>query len=210
MHKRRLKTGLLLLYFLVLIVSCIQPLYPREMYLQHSVTLLVAIFLVYVTIKNSLSNSSFIFIVLFMIFHMIGARWIYSNTPYDQWINSLTGFSIDSFFGFQRNQYDRMIHFLFGFLIVIPLSEINIRWFSFPPKKALFVALLLILSMSSIYEIFEWVISIVLSPYDAEAYNGQQGDFWDSQKDMALAMAGALVMSGIFYLKGWISGIYRK
>jgi len=44
------------------------------------------------------------------------------------------------------------------------------------------------------YEVFEWVLSLALSPEQADAYNGQQGDFWDAQKDMALAMLGAIVM----------------
>jgi putative membrane protein len=44
------------------------------------------------------------------------------------------------------------------------------------------------------YEVFEWMLSIVLSPEDAESYNGQQGDYWDAQKDMALAFVGSLCM----------------
>jgi putative membrane protein len=45
-----------------------------------------------------------------------------------------------------------------------------------------------------VYEVFEWGISVFLSPQDVEAYNGQQGDYWDAQKDMALALLGAILM----------------
>jgi putative membrane protein len=45
-----------------------------------------------------------------------------------------------------------------------------------------------------LYEVFEWLLSVFLSPDQAEAYNGQQGDMWDPQKDMALAMLGAILM----------------
>jgi putative membrane protein len=195
MSQFQIKIGSLILYFLILIITCIHPIYPDEMFLQHSVTVLVALFLIYSTIRNNLSTKSFVLIVLFMLFHIIGARWIYSFTPYDQWIKSITGFSINEYFGFHRNQYDRLIHFLFGFLILIPVREIYSRQYGFPEKFLNHVSVLLIMSMSMIYEIFEWTISISLSPEDAEAYNGQQGDFWDAQKDMALALLGALLMT---------------
>jgi putative membrane protein len=194
MYQRRFKAGILILFFLILVVSCINPIYPREMYLQHSATIVVAAFLIYSAFKNNLSNKSFVLIAVFMVFHIIGARWIYSYTPYDQWIKSITGISINSWFGFERNQYDRLIHFLFGFLILIPLQELFQRMPGLTWKTSLLMALLTILSLSTLYEVFEWMLSIVLSPEDAELYNGQQGDFWDAQKDMALAFVGSLCM----------------
>jgi len=194
MHQRGIKTGLLILYFLILVVSCIAPIYPREMYLQHTATLVVAAFLIYSTFKNNLSDKSFALIAIFMVFHIIGARWIYSYTPYDQWIRTLTDFSINSYFGFKRNQYDRLIHFLFGFLILIPLQELFQRRPDIKRETSFYLAFLSIQSLSMLYEVFEWALSIVLSPDAAEAYNGQQGDFWDAQKDMALALLGTLSM----------------
>lgn len=194
MKQGRIKIGSLIIYFLILILSCIHPIYPNEMYLQHSVTILVAGFLIYSTIKNNLSNRSFLLIAGFMIFHIIGARWIYSYTPYDQWIKSLTGFSVNAWFGFHRNQYDRLIHFLFGFMILIPLREIFLKGYKCSGRIATLLAFLSNLSLSMVYEVFEWSISIFLSPEDTEAYNGQQGDYWDAQKDMALALLGALLM----------------
>jgi len=204
MHQRSIKIGSLVLYFLILIISTIQPVYPDEMYMQHSVTLLVAAFLIYTTIKNNLSDKAFLLIAGFMVFHMIGARWIYTFTPYDQWIKSLTGFSINSYFGFQRNQYDRLIHFLFGFMIFLPIQEIYSKWAKAPVKVLTLLAFLSILSLSMIYEVFEWSISIFLSPEDVEAYNGQQGDYWDAQKDMALAFLGAMLMILMLRIKGRI------
>jgi putative membrane protein len=194
MNQRRFKAGILILFFLILVVSCINPIYPHEMYLQHSATLVAAVFLIYSTFKNNLSNKSFVLISVFMVFHIIGARWIYSYTPYDQWIKAITGISINSCFGFERNQYDRLIHFLFGFLILIPLQELMQRKTGLTWKTSLLMAFLIILSLSMFYEVFEWMLSIVLSPEDAESYNGQQGDYWDAQKDMALAFVGSLCM----------------
>lgn len=194
MQNRRIKAILLLLYFLALIISCIHPIYPREMYLQHSATLLVGGFLIYFTLTNNLSNRSFLLIFSFMILHIIGARWIYSYTPYDNWMKTLTGFSINECFGWERNQYDRFLHLMFGFLLIIPVSEIYSRWFSVPGKHSYHIAFLFLLAGSLVYEVFEWIITLVLSPEQADSYNGQQGDFWDAQKDMALAMLGAVIM----------------
>jgi len=194
MHQQRFKIFTLFVFFIILIVSCINPVYPREMYMQHSATVVVAFFLIYAIKKNILSNRSFLMIVIFMIFHIIGARWIYSYTPYDQWIKSLTSFSLNSYFGFERNHYDRLIHFLFGFLILIPIRELFLKKPGMMLKTSNQIAFLSILSLSMLYEIFEWMLSIVLSPGAAEAYNGQQGDYWDAQKDMALALIGALCM----------------
>jgi putative membrane protein len=70
-----------------------------------------------------------------------------------------------------------------------------------PRKISILLAFLTILSMSMLYEVFEWSISIFMSPEDVEAYNGQQGDYWDAQKDMALAFSGALIMFLILLAK---------
>ncbi len=193
MHRKKFKSTVLFVFSLLFILSCIDPIYPREMYLQHLATLLAGIFLVTVAWKNALSDRSFLLIVLFMVFHIIGARWIYSYVPYNDWIKFLTGINIDDTFHFSRNHYDRLVHFLFGLLMIIPFAEIFHRWFTCPKKLSFFVAWIMILAMGSIYEVFEWSLSVVLSPEDAEAYNGQQGDFWDSQKDVALAMLGGLI-----------------
>jgi putative membrane protein len=55
------------------------------------------------------------------------------------------------------------------------------------------IAIGMIVASGTIYELLEWFIALALSPDAAEAYNGQQGDMWDAQKDMALALGGALV-----------------
>jgi len=162
--------------------------------MQHSATVVMIGFLFYVYMKNSLSNLSYVCVALVVLLHIIGARWIYSYTPYDQWFQSLFGFSLNDYLHPRRNGYDRFVHFMYGFLLVIPLKEIYKNWFKVPGKLTAHVAWLLILTTSLLYEVFEWILSIVLSPEQAEAYNGQQGDMWDPQKDMALAMLGAIIM----------------
>lgn len=201
MEKRWLKTGLLFLYVSTLIVFCLHPNYPQQMLLQHSATFFAGVFLIYVTIKNNISNTAFFCLFLFMIFHIVGAKWIYSYTPYNEWIKSLSGFSIDEYFGFQRNHYDRFVHFMYGFLLIIPISEIYGRWYKVSEKITLHLAFMFVLATSLIYELFEWSLTLLLTSEQADGYNGQQGDFWDAQKDMALATLGAIIMIVIQKIK---------
>ena len=201
MDSKQVKLILLILLVLVLIISCIHPIYPHEMYLQHSATVIMIGFLYFVYLKNNLSNLSFFLIAMLTLLHIIGARWIYSYTPYDSWIQSLSGFSLNRLFHLERNGYDRFVHFMYGFLLVIPLCEIYKNWFGIPARLTRHVALLFVLATGMIYEVFEWLLTVFLSPEQADAYNGQQGDMWDAQKDMALAMIGAILMILILKIK---------
>lgn len=72
------------------IFSCINPVYPKEQLLQHTGTFILMILLVIDLIKNKLSLVSFICVSMFVLFHIIGARYIYSYVPYDKWISALT------------------------------------------------------------------------------------------------------------------------
>jgi len=201
MYSKKPKLLLLLFLVLALVVSCIHPVYPHEMYLQHSATVVMIGFLLFIYLKNNLSNLSFFLIVLLTTLHIIGARWIYSYTPYDNWIQSIFGFSLNKLCHFKRNDYDRFVHLMYGFILVIPLCEICKNWYKVPAKLTRPIALLFVMATSMLYEVFEWGLSVFLSPDQADAYNGQQGDMWDAQKDMALAMLGAILMILILKLK---------
>ena len=204
--KRIYKTSALACFLIVFFISCLNPVYPAEMFLQHSVTIVMVILLSVVTVRNSLSDKSFTLVVVFLLLHLVGARWIYSYVPYDEWIETITGISLKELTGSDRNHYDRFVHLMFGMMIFPPLKEIYISWVKAPARLAGLLAFLTILGFSLVYEVFEWGLTLVLSPEDAEDYNGQQGDMWDAQKDMALALTGALltILTGVIK-KGRIS-----
>jgi putative membrane protein len=105
----------------------------------------------------------------------------------------LFNFDCNSFFGFERNHYDRLVHFSFGVLLLASSRDLIMRLSKFNTKQALLVALLSIQAFSMLYELFEWGIAISLSEGAADSYNGQQGDMWDAHKDMALAMIGSVL-----------------
>ena len=192
---------LLLLLTVAMVLSCIGAPYPREMYLQHSPTVFLLFFLPWITRRYPISRAGFTCLVVFMLFHTLGARYIYSYVPYEQWGERLIGVSLRETFGFRRNHYDRVVHFLFGLLWTLPVWEVLMRYFRVTPRLALYFAVEFVMAASMLYEVFEWGLTMVLSPDDANAYNGQQGDMWDAQKDMALAMVGAVMAAGLMRLK---------
>ena len=174
-------------------VTLIRPEYPNEQWLQHAPTVLLVPVLVVLARRRTLTTTSVFCIVAFWWLHIIGARYIYSNVPYDQWAQSLLGTTVSETFGWSRNHYDRLVHFCFGLLWMPPAVEIARVYGRLPRFWAISAAIGGVAAISAVYEIFEWLLAVVLSPETADAYNGQQGDMWDAQKDMALAMIGGLV-----------------
>ncbi|MES1245028.1 MAG: DUF2238 domain-containing protein [Acidobacteriota bacterium] len=189
----------------LLVLGCIGAPYPEQMYLQHIPTVVALVALAASSRWYPLSNAAFTCLILFLLLHILGARYIYSYVPYDEWLRALVGTDLISIFYFQRNHYDRLVHFAFGLLWVLPVREVCVRYFKVPRRFAFYVAFEFVLSASALYELFEWGLTMVLSPNDADAYNGQQGDMWDAHKDMALAVLGSVVALGFLYLRRYDS-----
>ena len=193
------KTTWLLLCALLL-VSTIHAPYPNQMVLQHIPTVLILLLGPFLAKRFPLTNTAFLCLAAFLFLHIVAARHIYSYVPYDEWIQTLFGFSIDGYFGFRRNHFDRLVHFAFGLLFTRPVWEICLRYFEVPRRFSYYVAFEFVLAFSMLYEIFEWGLSLALAGHEADAYNGQQGDIWDAQKDMSLALLGSLVCLLILYV----------
>ncbi|MEM9589177.1 MAG: DUF2238 domain-containing protein [Planctomycetota bacterium] len=174
-------------------LSFIQAPYPQELVLQHVPSVLAVFGLIWVITHCRISSRSLTCLIAFLFLHVLGARWIYSFVPYDDWTRSLVGISLSEQLGWQRNHYDRLVHFASGLLGVPPASELLQRAASMRPRGAAIMAVSVVLSVGAIYEILEWQIAVTLSPAQAEAYNGQQGDVWDPQKDLALAWLGGMI-----------------
>ena len=99
------------------------------------------------------------------------------------------------------------MHFFFGLLWVRPVQEICVRRFGVPRRFAWYTAFEFVLAFSMLYELFEWGLALALSPESADAYNGQQGDMWDAQKDMSLALLGAGLALVVRALIGATAGL---
>jgi putative membrane protein len=188
--KKAALTGVLAVFLL----TWIKPLWPLEQALHSSLTVIGLLALWWVDRRWPLGNAAFAAICGFTALHCIGARWLYSNIPYDQWALALTGWSPDAAFGWERNHFDRLIHFLYGLCFTPALTQLARHgWPALRTGQAFTLAVMMIMCSSLAYEWLEWGIALALSPEAAEAYNGQQGDIWDAHADMLLATIGSLL-----------------
>ncbi len=195
------KTLTVLALTIIAVVTCIHPLFPKELVLQHLGTTILMLPLVCDIKKNTFSKTSFMGLALFTLLHLIGARYIYSYVPYDEVIYKLCGFSINECIGATRNHYDRFVHFSYGLLVLPLFCQTVKRWIPCRQGTAIIIAWCMIQTGSLVYEVFEWALAIVMAPESAENYNGQQGDVWDAQKDMALALLGSTLTGIILKVK---------
>ena len=124
----------------------------------------------------------YVLILAHCIILMIGGHYTYAEVPL-----------FDGLFGSERNNYDKLGHFFQGFVpaliareVLIRKKVVNGRWW-----RRLFV-ICIALSLSAFYELIEWWVA-VMSGEGAEAFLGTQGYIWDTQSDMALALAGAII-----------------
>ena len=178
----------------VFAASWIAPLWPVEQALHSSLTVVGLLWLWRHDHRWPMRDTHFIAICAFMVAHCIAARWLYSNIPYDAWLQSLIGWSPNDALGLKRNHADRVIHLLFGLCFAPAAREYFLqRWPALTPRHAFVLAVAAIMCVSLLYEWLEWAIALTLDPEAAEAYNGQQGDMWDAHMDMFLATAGALL-----------------
>ncbi|MGY8988490.1 MAG: DUF2238 domain-containing protein [Flavobacteriales bacterium] len=197
---KKFKTILAFTYVIYAIIMMYISRFGFEMYLNNLGTFFLLALMILDIRKDVLSKLGFWGLWMFSVLHSVGACWLYSYVPYNDWMIFLFDFDLHSFFGFTRNHYDRLVHFSFGLLLLPATKDLITKKFNFNPIQALFVAFLGIQVFSMIYELFEWGIALSLSEGMAESYNGQQGDVWDAHKDMALAMLGS-VLSFIFLKK---------
>ena len=116
---------------------------------------------------------------------MVGGHYTYARVPLGFWVRDL--------FGLARNDYDRLGHFVQGFVPAILIREILLRTSPLRPGRWLFVIVTaLCLAFSACYEFFEWGAAVA-GGNAADAFLGTQGDVWDTQWDMFCALIGAIV-----------------
>lgn len=123
-------------------------------------------------------------IALHMVILMIGGHYTYAEVPVGNWIRDQ--------FELSRNHYDRLGHFAQGFVPAMIAREILLRLNVLRRGRWLFVVVVSIcLAVSALYELLEWTVS-ALTGSAGDAFLGTQGDVFDTQKDMAMALVGAV------------------
>ena len=194
---------LLTIFLAVFVLCAIDPVDRTTWLLENVLMFLLIIGLVASHKRFRLSRASYFCIFLFLCFHEIGSHYTYSLVPYNEWSEVLFGSSVNSWFGWERNHYDRFLHFAYGLLFAYPIREVFIRIVRVKGFWGYFLPLDLTLSTSAIYELIEWAAAIVFGGELGAAYLGTQGDVWDAHKDMALAGLGALVAMCIVAFINW-------
>jgi putative membrane protein len=123
-------------------------------------------------------------IAVHMIILMVGGHYTYAEVPIGNWIRDQ--------FQLSRNHYDRLGHFAQGFVPAMIAREVLLRLNVLKRGAWLFVLVVSVcLAFSALYELFEWTVS-ALTGSAGDAFLGTQGDVFDTQKDMAMALVGAV------------------
>lgn len=194
---RRHFTILSILFVALAIPLAIHPLNRMDWLLENVLVLVAAIVFWVIRKRFVFSRLSYTLIFIFLCLHEIGSHYTYAKVPYDEWFRALTGRTFNELIGWERNNYDRVLHFLYGFLFAYPIREIFLRVANVRGFWGYFLPLDLTMSSSMLYELIEWLAVGVFGGELGMAYLGTQGDIWDAHKDMALASLGALLAMSI-------------
>jgi putative membrane protein len=146
-------------------------------------------FLIFSYRRYQFSDLSYLLICVYLCLHVYGSKYTYADNPLGYWLKDT--------FHMERNHYDRIVHFSFGFLLAYPMREMFLRWLKFPVWVAWVLPIEITLSISGFYELIEWAVADVFFPAQGVAYLGTQGDIWDAQKDIFLATLGAVLATSI-------------
>jgi putative membrane protein len=157
--------------------------------LENFLTILFVTFLAVTYRRYQFSDLSYLLICIYLCLHVYGAKYTYAENPLGYWLQDT--------FHLERNHYDRIVHFSFGFLLAYPMREVCLNWLKFPVWVSWALPIEITLSISGLYELVEWAVADLFFPAQGGAYLGTQGDIWDAQKDMALATLGAILATTI-------------
>lgn len=175
---------LLGVYALVWVITAIQPDDWPTWALENLLVVLFIGILAVTYRRFVFSNASYLLITVFLVFHAVGAHTGYAHSPAGNWLKAA--------FGLARNPYDRVVHCAFGLLLAYPVRELMIRTGGVRAGAASWLAICLILAVSTFFEVIEAIVSERISPGAGPAWLGAQGDEWDAQFDMAVALLGAM------------------
>jgi putative membrane protein len=170
--------------------------------LENVLTFLFVGFLVFSFKKFQFSDLSYLLICVYLCLHVYGSKYTYAENPLGYWLQQA--------FNSNRNHYDRIVHFSFGFLLAYPMREVFLKWLQYPKMVAWILPIEITLSISAFYELIEWAVADVFFKAQGDAYLGTQGDIWDAQKDIFLAFSGAILATTIVSLIKKAFGITEK
>ena len=191
--RRRLLAAYCIVFGLLAIWAAIEPFDRRDWALENLLVVFAFVVLVGTYRLLPLSRVSYTLIFVFLCLHELGSHYTYAEVPYDAWTRAWFGVGFNEWIGWDRNNYDRIVHFGYGLLLAYPVREVFMRFGDIKGFWGYFLPLDLTMSTSMLYELIEWGAAELVGGDLGVAYLGTQGDPWDAQKDMALASLGALI-----------------
>lgn len=182
-----------IILILLLLLSGLQP-YDRATWLMEVVPVLVVLPILFATYSRfPLTHLLYSLIFLHAMVLIVGGAYTYARVP--------LGFEIAQWFGLDRNPYDKIGHFMQGFVPAIAAREILIRHQILAKGKMLsFIVICIVLAISATYELIEWAAALALGQ-GAQEFLGTQGYEWDTQSDMFFALIGAI--ASLLFLSKW-------
>ena len=176
--------ALLVLTAIALVVSGIGR-HDRATWVLEVAPVVIAAPLLYFTWRPfRLTPLAYRLIFLHALILILGGHYTYAHVPLGFWLQDL--------FDFARNPYDRIGHFAQGFVPAIIAREILLRRSPLRPGKwTFFIVCCICLAISAVYEFIEWWAALILGQ-GAQEFLGTQGDPWDTQWDMFMALVGAV------------------
>lgn len=192
---RRFAVGALAIFLLVFLALAWRPSYRADWLLENALVFLIVPFLVIGYERLPLSRLSYAALLLFLCLHEVGAHYTYAEVPYDRWCEALFGRTWNELVGWERNHFDRLVHFSYGVLVTYPVREVFLRVANARGFWGYLFPLLVVMSTSLLFELIEWGAAELFGGDLGMAYLGTQGDVWDSHKDSLLATTGSLLAS---------------
>ena len=181
---RKFHLILLTILFSILIWSAINPRDLFTWFLEILPVLIGVVTLIYIYPKYKFTNLVYVLIMIESIILIVGAHYTYAEMPVFNLIRDT--------FGLSRNYYDRLGHFAQGFIPALIVREVLIRNEVISKKNYLFfIVICICLSISALYELLEFGVAKFTGD-SAEAFLGTQGDIWDTQRDMLMALIGSI------------------
>lgn len=177
---------LLIIFICILTWSAIHPRRVLTWFLEVFPALTGVIILIVTYKRFQFTTLVYVLILLHSIILMIGGHYTYARMPLFNYLRDILELS--------RNHYDRVGHFFQGFVPAIITREVLLR--TSPLKKGkwlFFIIVCICLSISAMYEMIEWQYAVIKGGASAEEFLGSQGDIWDTQNDMAMALVGSLI-----------------
>jgi len=149
---------------------------------------LTAVLIFYRYFKFTRISYYMIFFYLFV--QSWGGHFTYAEAAPFNWVRD--------HFHLGRNHYDRVAHFMLGFLLSLPIREILMQFVQASRRWLNFLTATIVLAIGAFYELIEWWVAVLATPNLGDKFLGTQGDIWDTQWDMFLALVGAVCTLALF------------